>query len=145
MGKKPEAIVRDHFIDRAKEEGWAHERNHKGRGAAVGWPDDKFYPGTTEGRSIIVEFKATPRGKLTPKQAERVATLRDLGYLIAVVTSKEAGDALIDIIDRWGAPPKSEVPIAVRLERTVNRTLIAVGHPDLQSEHVSQAETPKPL
>lgn len=147
MAKTPEAIVRDHFIDRAvKEEAWPHERNHKGRGVAVGWPDDKFYPDDTEGRPIIVEFKASPKKKLTPKQEERVVALRDRHYLIAVVASKEAGDALIDIVSRWGGPPITNITIpAVKLESAINLALANLGHVDLQTWYVRDAKLISPL
>lgn len=49
-------------------------RNHKGSGAAVGWPDDVFFFGKKQ--SVWVEFKA-PGGTLSPMQESVMRELLD--------------------------------------------------------------------
>ena len=58
----------------------------------AGWNDRIFFvPG---GKPLIIEFKA-PLGRIRPKQVERHANLRKLGYDVHVVGSKEEGIALL--------------------------------------------------
>jgi len=62
--------------------GVLHERNHKGKGAATGYPDDKFY--IAGGRPWIVEFKR-PGERPKKRQLYIIGQLQEAGYDVSVI------------------------------------------------------------
>lgn len=87
MTKGPEAkLVRDPTMRWAKKHGIKSIRMYFGPGIQNGWLDDLFLiPG---GKPLFIEFKA-PGKKPTPKQAEKIKLLQDLGYDVAWCCDKE--------------------------------------------------------
>jgi len=91
-----EADVRDPVCDHYdKKVGILHVRNVFRAGPATGFPDDTFY---FYGRTLHVEFKGS-EGKLSRKQEEKIAILRDANQMVAVVDNKEDGIELINMLN----------------------------------------------
>jgi hypothetical protein len=101
--KKPrtEKQVRDPVVVFAKKNGVLHERNHKGPGAATGFPDDRFY--FAKGRCLMIEFKAEVSGAISARQKLIIDTLRDAGHDVEVHNNTdEAVRAITQRLDRFG-------------------------------------------
>lgn len=82
-----------------------YERNHKGPGAEVGWPDYTFYlPG---GKCFKIEFKATGE-PASPLQEERIAALRERGYDVEI--HDNSYKACCALAQRMGAGPEAGGP-----------------------------------
>lgn len=73
-----EADVRDPVVRWFKANGGLHERNHKGKGAATGWPDDRFNFG--QGHVYVVEFKRPVGGTISARQQYIVDLLKAAGH-----------------------------------------------------------------
>lgn len=92
--ERTEQDVRRHTIDAAKREGVLHERNHKGPGAATGFPDDKFW--MPHGRVMLVEFKSPgKKGDTSARQDEIIERLRAYGHDVEVFDSSVEAVAAI--------------------------------------------------
>lgn len=99
--RRLERHVRDPAVRWAKDHGILHERNHKGRGAANGFPDDKFYyPG---GHLFMVEFKA-PGKPASALQAKRIRDFRRMGFDIELIDNREK--AIAALAERVVARPR---------------------------------------
>lgn len=95
-----EKQVRDPVVAWHKAHGGLHERNHKGRGAATGWPDDRFYFGS--GHCYMVEFKAT-NGTTSARQAYIIKLLKAAGHDVDIHNKPdEALRALAQRMDTFG-------------------------------------------
>jgi hypothetical protein len=93
-----EKQVRDPVVAWFKARGGLHERNHKGKGAATGWPDDRFYFGS--GHCYIVEFKR-PGGTTTARQEYIIKLLRDAGHDVDI--HDQSDEAIRALSQRMGA------------------------------------------
>lgn len=93
-----EKDVRDPVVRWFKENGGLHERNHKGRGAATGWPDDRFYFGS--GHCYLIEFKR-PDGPTTARQAYIIKLLKAAGHDVDIYDKSD--EAIAALAQRMGA------------------------------------------
>lgn len=91
--------VRDPVVRWAKANGIMHERNHKGRGAATGWPDDRFYFGS--GHQYIIEFKRPVNAKTTERQKYIVRLLKAAGH--DVDFHDQSDEAIRSLQERLGS------------------------------------------
>jgi hypothetical protein len=107
---KLEAEVRDPVVKWAKANGVLHERNHKGRGAGTGWPDDRFYFG--QGRTYLVEFKRERNGRTTKRQELIIQLLRDAGHDVDIHNDTDKALAAIRTrLEAFGrAIPRGRIP-----------------------------------
>ncbi len=99
LADQTEADVRDPVVRWAKANGILHERNHKGKGAATGWPDDRFYFGS--GRCYIIEFKRPVGGTLSARQEYIINLLKAAGHDVDVFDRPD--EAISAISQRMGA------------------------------------------
>lgn len=95
--KITEAQVRNKCMRYVRERGGLHMRNHKGAGAARGWPDDLFLFG--KGKALWVEFKA-PAGAPSAMQLHRINDLLKRNHVALVIDDfvnfKAAFDGMAD-------------------------------------------------
>lgn len=91
--------VRDPVVKWAKANGVLHERNHKGKGAATGWPDDFFNFGS--GHLYRVEFKRPIGGVITARQEYIMGLLKAAGH--DVDFHNKPDEAIEAIASRLGA------------------------------------------
>jgi len=101
LAEQTEDYVRDPAVRWAKANGILHERNHKGKGAATGWPDDRFYFGS--GHAYYVEFKRPVSPKITERQKYIVRLLKDAGHDVDFHDQSDAAIAsLKERLDTFG-------------------------------------------
>jgi len=97
----PEARTRDAVVKYARDRyaGKVLVRKQATTGfmGNTGDPDDEF--NWINGHTEFVEFKSE-RGVCTPKQLQRHAELRALGYTVTVVNCRVKGKDLVDVMYR---------------------------------------------